>query len=152
MKKIILVGLLAFILALAVRIEPADLGVNNLMNEGRGDIDTDTIAPAGTLFTAVYAVDATRGMSSFTSMFVKLDTIQDSIYCVIKLQESWDEGATWELTTTVCSIRTTAAYIDTGFDVDLYPAPFFRFILNNIGDTEDSISVEDAIFYNHPGE
>ena len=149
MRKIILIGLLAASIAFAPRIEQADLGVNYLIDEWRADISADTIVPAETLFTATYSVDNVVGMSSNTSMFIKIDSCVDSTWAVIKLQESWDEGATWEFTTTECSLYTVAAYIDTGFDVDLFPCPYFRFLIINIAGT-DSFIVEDAIFYNHP--
>jgi hypothetical protein len=148
MKKAFLLGLVAVFAMLIYATEMGDIGINYLKTRAGADVSADTIAPAGTLFTAMYAVDNVRGMSSNTSMFIKLDSIRDSIWCVVKLQESWDGGTTWELTTTVCSIVSKAIKVDTGFDVDLFPAPFFRYFINNIAGT-DSFRVEDAIFYNH---
>ena len=150
MRKTIL-GILVLVALLgAQRMQIADLGVSYLKNKYNADISANTVTTADTLFTAVYAVDAVRGMSSYTSMFIKLDSLRDSIATVVKLQESYDDGATWEYTTTVCSVRTNAAALDTAFDVDLFPAPFFRFLIIGLA-TNDSFTVEDAIFYNHPG-
>ena len=150
MRKIILGFLAVATLLGAQRMQKADLGVTYVKTRYGQDIASDTITTADTLFSAVYSVDAVQGMSSYTSMFLKLDSLKDSIAVVVKLQESYDEGATWEYTTTLCSVRTNANALDTAFDVDLFPAPFFRFLVIELA-TGDSCLSDDMIFYNHPG-
>ena len=149
MKKILALFLgLVFLVVFAD--EPLGLGITYLTQNNHTDVGVDTVAPAGTLFTITYGIDAVQNMAGYTSIFAKLDTIQDSIVCVIKLQETYDNGTTWEYTTLLCSIATTAASIDTGFEVNLYPTPKFRLLLINIAAGADSISVEDMIMYNQP--
>jgi len=151
MKKMFLLCAVAVFAVLLYATEMADIGINNLKNSAGAIVSVDTLAPSETLYTAIYAVDNVRGMSSNTGMFIKLDSLRDSTSCVIKLQESYDAGATWEYTTLVCSIATVAASIDTGFDVDLFPTPYLRFLTINVGKTTDSFTVETSpIFYNHP--
>ncbi len=110
----------------------------------------DTVTSGETTWVDVYYTGNTKGMSSFTSVFMQLDSINtDSVVGGVLMRESWDGGLTWERQTAVGTF-TEARDLDTFYTVNLYPAPFTKWGIYNAAGANDSFYIEKANFFNMP--
>ena len=135
--------------------EILDLGLNNLKRaSGLVPFTQDTVISAETTWSAVYAIDGVRGMSSYVNWSFRCDSCSanDSVVGKVILQEGYD-GTTWLATTvltTFTRLAGTAGKIDSMVEVNLYPMPFNRFGIANTASADDTFFVKQNRIYNHP--
>jgi len=147
MRKLWIIPILIFVLFLWG--DKLQLGNQRLKKPTGAIISSDTVAPGETLWTAVYNISGTNDMSSYCSMAFDLDSLRDSIYCKVFLEESHNGGTTYDLQTLLTTISFGGANVDTTIAVSLFPTPDFRLGWLNAGSGTDSFTVDDVEFLNH---
>jgi len=128
--------LLAFLLLAAIIIA-ADLKIGSQFLRDRDLTLTDTITSGETLFTEAVNIEVLN-FQGYVSLRVKLDTINgESLRYALYLQEGYDK-TNWEWLTFIDSVSILRD-IDTVYEINLYPTPYFRFYLYNKAGSNDSI-------------